>query len=244
MGLCCKFGINQCRKTRLKEEALMSKRSRPYNNGGGVMPTPKIPLRGALTVDDSENSLALKMLVEQIQAYQQQTLLELQTMAAILGHQTEQVKALQTEVAAVKRDAAEGLAETRTKMQKLMEQKPTDPRALQAMLKESQAQATKEMHKAETRFAEALKTMPRADLNNDTGETVRLIANGVSQILYPGINHNIPQAFIDHWEKRKDEKRWADGLNTAFLARDKEGDFMGAGYYQNILGGADLTLGE
>ena len=209
--------------------------SRPY--GGGVTPT---PLKGALVVEgEGEASLALKMLVDQMQAYQQQNLLELQAMSAAMYQQTEQVKVLQLEIAEIKREAAAALVETRLKLQKLMEQKPTDPATLQQMVKAAQEKAKREMHEAEIRFQEALKTMPRGTLINDTPERIRLIINGVDQFLKPGLNHNIPQAFIDHWEKRKDEQRWASGLNDAFLARTKEGDFFGAEYYNNILANAN-----
>ncbi len=215
----------------------MSKRQRPYEGA-------KTPLKGALTVDDSQESLAIRMLVDQMQSYQQQVMLELQAMNAVLHNQTEQVKAVQLEIAAVKREAAAGLSETRLKMQKLMEQKPTDPATLQAMVKSAQENAHKQMREAETRFKLALQTMPRGDLDlrdePRTGEVIRLIANGITQFLTPGeINHNVPQTFIDHWEQRKDQKRWAAGINDAFLARTTEGDFFGAGYYNNLLAAAN-----
>jgi type I site-specific restriction endonuclease len=192
---------------------------------------------------ETQDSLALRMLVDQMTAHQQQVMLELQAMGAALQNQTAQVKSLQLEIAAVKHDAAEALAETRIKMQKLMEKTPTDPATQQKMVKEAQIRAKQEMMEAEARFKVALETMPRGDLTNDTGDVVRLIANGVSQVIVPGVNHNVPQAFIEHWEKRKDEKLWSDGLNNAFLARNKEGDFMGAEYYQDLLGQSALTMG-
>lgn len=222
----------------------MSKRRRPIN-GGGVTPAPKIPVVGALfTEGETQDSLALRMLVEQMQAHQQQTLMQLQAMGAALEGNTAQVRALQLEIAEVKRQAAEGLAETRVKMQKLMEQRPTDPATLQRMVREAQERAKREMLEAEARFRANLETMPRGTINNDTGEVVRLIINGIPHVILPGENKNVPRAFIDHWEKRKDEKRWSDGLNAAFLARDAQGDFIGAGHYQNLLGQANLSLGE
>ena len=223
----------------------MSKRKRGFTGGGRNPASTNVPLSGALiTEGDTPDSLALKMLIGQMQSFQQQNLLELQAMTAALQQQNEQVKALQLEIAAIKHDAAAALGETRVKLQQLMERRPTDPATLQKMVKEAQIQASRQMHEANLRFVKELAQAPRGDIDARdipyTGEAVRLIINGVSQNIIPGkINTGIPQPFIDHWDKRKDEARWAAGLNAGFLAKDKDGDFYGAGHYNNLLGASN-----
>jgi hypothetical protein len=166
-------------------------------------------------------------------------------MSAAMLAQTEQTKALQLEIAEIKKQAADSLVETRLKLQKLMEQRPTDPATLGKMVDEAKERAHRQMHESERRFKEELATMPRGNLDARselcTGERKRLIINGVSQTYTPGqVTSNVPQAFLDMYEMLKDKRRWADGLDAAFRMRTKEGDFMGAGHYNNLLNEANV----
>ena len=216
----------------------MSRHMKQKRVGGPQAP---LPIKGMLVTEgESESSLALRMMVEQLTSFQQQQQLQFAAMNAALSSQTERLKQLQLEIATVKQGAAEALAETRTKMQELMERKPTDPQTLQKMVATAQQTAASNAAAAKARFLSELETMPRGHIFNDEGQSIRFIINGTACILRPGHNQGIPACFIEAWDSRKKQQLWAAGLDAAFQMRDEAGDFLASNHYNDALASAGV----
>jgi hypothetical protein len=187
------------------------------------------PLQGALLkADDTQESLLLEALVARLEGYERTQRLMLEAMQSLSTATQEQISTLQhnvmTEIAREKQEAARAADEARLKFEELLQQKPLDPATKQAMLQAAMKDAEKQLAQQAVAFKELLRDMPRGDIMSHEPEAVRFIINGEAVIIRPGLNTNIPEAFIEAWERRDDHRKWAADVEKSFRRFDDQGN--------------------
>lgn len=184
-----------------------------------------VPLLGALNKEgeNNEQSTLLQMVLGQMAAHEQERKLEMAALQATLkATQDGFIQARSewdTQLKTIKRDNAEAINAVREQFQKIIESKPIDPSTWKELYKAAMTKADKQMAEAHAAFVENLKTMPTGTIVNDEGKVVRFLINGVSRIIKPGRNKNMPQAFVEEWQKRIALKKWALGLENSLADR-------------------------
>jgi hypothetical protein len=96
-----------------------------------------------------------------------------------------------------------------------LEQKQLDPATRRAMIQEAKAQALRDAEEHDTRFLATLAEMPTDTLVSYEIAPVQFGINGHFITIEPGPNLNVPQCYIEAWERRTAEKRYAFQLDNA-----------------------------
>lgn len=198
--------------------------ARRGTKSGGGEESPTTPLKGALTEEKDPNNLALAMLLERLDSMERERRLEAQALQSALTASTEQVKQIQLAMAEEKRRTSEAIEALHQQMVKVMESRPTDPQTQQAMVRQLQVEARKEMKNRKEKFLEELKTMPTGTIRNETGESKKFIINGVEKVFKPGINRKVPKVFIEAWKTQDQLRDWAKAVDRGFQSYDKMQD--------------------
>lgn len=164
----------------------------------------KTQVQGALTKDDTPDSAALALLVKRIEEQQRLNRLMETNMRAMQQALTEQNQELQEVLRQQQEDrvrSAQALAAALEKMQTILEQRPTDPITVAKMIEVQKREAQEQAAKKQALLREKLKKMPRGRVYNPNTYSVPITINGFQVILQPEWNENIPQIFIEGWEK-------------------------------------------
>lgn len=186
------------------------------------------PLLGALAREEkkSEESTLLLMVLQQMEAAEQERKLEMAALNAQLKENQELFSQTtaewQAELAAIKRDNAEAINAVREQFQKLIEAKPIDRATWQQMYKTAMREAQEKIAENHAKFLEDLETMPTGIVHNHEGEPVRLIINGVERVVKADGPTELPQTFVEAWETRQEMKKWAHKLDLSLQSEGGE----------------------
>ena len=205
----------------------------PRAKGSSRNPKPvaaTAPLQGALRVEGENNdqSVLLKMLMNQMEAYESERRLEMAALQNMLKDTQDNFvqaqAAWEKEMERTKQGNADAIDAVRRQFQKIIEAKPVDQQTWQAMYKYSMAEAQKKIAANKADFEAALKTMPTTTVRNNDGKVVQLIINQIPFTFKEGINRKVPQVFAKEWQKRIDMRKWALGLKQALQSGAQGGD--------------------
>jgi hypothetical protein len=208
--------------------------TRKKKSRGSSSPAASTPLKGALHVDgETKESVALQMIVEQMQSMERQMRLQAQAQERQMAGHKKEVAALQTALAVEKTRATQALAAVTDKFQKLVEANPLDPQTRDAMVKSELKRQRVEREKHKIRFKEEFAKMPRGEVYN-TGGPETMTINGITVFFAPGNNKDIPACFIEEWEKREKMRGLSDEFARSL--QPVEDQLLSANKYQAILG--------
>lgn len=195
--------------------------TRGTKRSSGQAPAATAPLQGALREQGAENesSVLFKMVLDRLDAADRERRMELQTLQQTITDLRDDFEQnrqqLLADLAAEKTRNAEALQASMQQFMTLLEKKPLDPATRKAMIQEAKAQALREAEEHEARFLAALADMPTGTLISYEPETVHFGINGHFLAIEPGPNHDVPQCYLEAWERRVVEKRHALQLDNA-----------------------------
>lgn len=196
----------------------MPRRKGSSPTSGGAATTPLKGMRA--DGNETEQTLALEMLVRQMEGFERQIRLQNTAIEKLLqaraGDADRIQQQVQQQIAKDKADSAAAIQEVRDKLQELLEAKRPDEHTQQVMVEDALVKARQEIADSHTRFQEELSKMKRGTLTSNESESVLLTINGVRHLIKPGRNTKVPEAFIKAWKRRVEEKKWAKQLDLSF----------------------------
>jgi len=155
-------------------------------------------------VDDSPGGVALNVIARFEELERQQNLLM----------EANQALAFQVEQLQSDRDhALADLQMAREQMIAVMQKQPTDPKVLREMWLLEREQARKRHIEARAKFKESLENMPKGSILNEHNEAMPVGVNGFYFIAQPGMNKDVPAAFVEEWANRTIAEAAATELN-------------------------------
>ncbi|MHC4278089.1 MAG: hypothetical protein ACYSTI_12320 [Planctomycetota bacterium] len=175
---------------------------------------------------EGTESGALAMVMARQEALANEQAARDQAMMRVLTATTDNMTQIQQEVKAelaaerARSDAA--FAEVAKKFQELAEARPDDPKTRAEILKLELQEAKKEMIARKARFGKALETMTLGIVNSHEPHPISVGVNGYYVVIQPGLNRDIPAAFIEEWERRIRTQEWAEKVALSFEVQDEE----------------------
>jgi hypothetical protein len=160
---------------------------------------------GALVRDGDnpdQNPVLQLLIAQQEQMAQTQRLLEANE--AVLRDVKGEMAAIRQDIITEKKRADQALQAAIAQVYTTLEQQPKDPQTLAEMIKVTKQNATAKREKKRQRFLERINNGPKGEIYVHEEEPIILIINAVRCVLRPGKNVNIPQRFIQEYQRRQE----------------------------------------
>lgn len=176
--------------------------------------SPHTPVRGALTIDDSDTSPTLQLLVAMVKEIEKnQRLMALEIEALKTEQNPARIKML--EQAVKERDAAsQGVEAAMAKVEQVAKQNPPSPMEVQARMKQAMEQAKDQHEKKKSAFLSELRNAKRVKVVCNKREGVPLTINGLTCWLNYGENI-VPEPYAVLWDEIKGGDLEAEEMSLA-----------------------------
>lgn len=201
----------------------MSKIILPNSYDGQLISKTAIPLQGALSQDDSEESVALQILA----AKQEMMMQELRTMQMYMAQSLEasdqKFAALMQQMAQQKHESAQAVEQAYQALEKLVEKKPISPEIQGEMIEDARRQAQRQAAYKHGKMKEILKNATRKSFFSPIPGSHPVQIHGHSWVIHYGKNNNVPIPFIKEFVKRVEaDQRFRDMIDTLQWDADRD----------------------
>jgi hypothetical protein len=181
---------------------------------------PPTPIQGLLTEDDSEENPALKLLLARFEQMESTLRLELAEQRAAVASTNEELGQVRKELAAEQARSREAQAIAIKQAEKLYEARPTDPKVREAIQSRALEDGKRHIATKRMQIKNLIETATTGEVLNLTDQVITLGIHGFLIYIYPGRNVNIPQPFVDEWEKRQVREQQAKRQNRVLHKTD------------------------
>ena len=187
----------------------------PHSYDGQDISKTSIPLQGALSADDSEEGVALRILA----AKQEMMMQELRTMQMYMAQSLEasdkKFAALMQQMANQKHESAQAVEQAYQALEKLVEKKPISPEIQSEMIEDAKRQALRQAAFKHGKMKDILKNAPRKSFFSPIPGSHPVQIHGHSWVIHYGKNNNVPVPFIKEFVKRVEaDQRFRQMIDT------------------------------
>jgi multidrug efflux pump subunit AcrA (membrane-fusion protein) len=155
---------------------------------------------------DTNEGLALDILAKRLQQMELNERLEATRAEELRTEQNQAILQMRQEMLEQKEQTTQALGMIVDKLEKLMDQRQAGPETVAEWQAQASQQAAYQSKVKRQKFGEVLQAAPVGQIISYEQLPVVMQINGHKVQIDPGVNVNIPQPFIEQWEKYQHDK--------------------------------------